>query len=383
MDVEFKIDFGNGYVLVQPPLNKDAIQLDIIFTKDKARATIQSINFEWVGDTAKKINDYKILGLAGGKGIVFGLPLRIIMCKLKINNTIGINYSDFAFDLMLNLSHEAARFECDKVVCPIREAGGTDWFEKETQATSFWLLSTIGQITSADYKKTPYLISTIPNYTQITTISITIFILSWQAVEIIADFTADQVELSADLVESGVPIAGTPHVAPTVAHVVNIISKALKLGTTIFLIVKLAKDLQENIIQKKKYKLCMKEKDLFQKICNYLNVGFSSTIYTQGGKYENATWMPQKIVMPKLGQNIIQDHLIAAFERPEDEEINQKSYGYFDGTFSEFIQKMETKYNAEARMIEGTLYFEEKHFWNNKNPYQIPNTGDVGYTFNF
>jgi len=384
MDVEFKIDFGNGYVLVQPPLNKDAIQLDIIFTKDKARATLQSINFEWVGETAHKINDYKDAGLKGGRGIVFGLPLKIVVCNSVIAPPATGNLE---FDLMLNLSNEAARFECDKVVCPIREAGGTDWFEKETQATSFWFLSTLvagkpGKITFSDYKKTPYLISEIPNYTQVTTISITIFIIAWQAVEIISDFTADASEISADIVESGVPVAGTPHVAPTVAHVINIIAKVAKLLITIPLIVKLAKDLQENIIQKKKYKLCMKEKDLFQKLCDYLNVGFSSTIYAQGSKYENATWMPQKIVMPILGKNIIQDHIAAAFERPEDEAINLKSYGYFDGTFSEFISKMETKYNAEARMINGSLSFEEKHFWNNKNPYQIPNTDDVGYTFN-
>jgi hypothetical protein len=366
----FNIDFGNGYVQVAPPINKDAIKIDVIFLKDKARAALASIDFEWVGDTAIKINTYKDAGLSGGKGIAFGLPLRIDIC-------VGLS-----FDLFLNLADTSARFECDKVTCPIRQAQNADWLEKQTQAYSFWYLASIGQIGINDYKKTPYLRNDIPDGAQIVTLLITEFMIVWQGIEIIDKI----IELSGVLASD---IAGL--VPPTSIWAVlkiawDIILIALYIVYFYILLnmfVQLIKEIIDNFMKpfppNKIYKLCMREKDLFLKMCAFLGITFSSTIYAQGNQFENATWMPQKIVMPATLQPL---NILSVFERPENEINNPKSYGYFDGTFSEYITKMEAKYNAEAKLINGVLYFEEKHFWNNINPYQIPNTDDIGYTFN-
>ena len=370
MDATFQIDFGSGLGVVEPPQNKDAMVIDVIFTRDKARATIASINFIWLDDTARRINAYVEQGKKGGKGIAFGLPMRVTICN-------GLQ-----FNLFLNLSHSSARFACDQVTCPTMELGGTDWFERETAAKSFWFLTTIGQLGQSDYKKTPYAISTIPNYTQVVSLAFQELVLAWKLRDIILSFTEKEIEVSADVVESAVPIVGTPHIVVTTAHVINIVLRIADIVITLVAIAFFFKELKKNIIQRKKYKLCMRERDLFGKIASNLGLGFSSSIYAAGSKYENATDMPRKIVMPKLQQNILFTINDALFDRPENELNNPKSYGYPDETFAEFIARMETKYNAEAKIINGVLYFEEKNSWNTKGAYQIPNTGDVGFSWN-
>jgi hypothetical protein len=40
-------------------------------------------------------------------------------------------------------------------------------------------------------------------------------------------------------------------------------------------------------------------------------------------------------------------------------------------------------FNAEVKIIGNVLHFEEKHFWNNLSPFQLPNIGEVGFTHNY
>jgi hypothetical protein len=61
---------------------------------------------------------------------------------------------------------------------------------------------------------------------------------------------------------------------------------------------------------------------------------------------------------------------------------NSEVYGHHEGTFYEFIRDMMTCFNGEVKIIGNTLSFEEKHFWNNNSPFIIPNTSNVGFTFN-
>lgn len=387
MDALFEIDFGNGFVTVAPPINKDAIAIDMIFIKDKARARLQSINFEWVGETAVKINQYKENGLNGGKGIAYGLPLKIGVC--------GSQNQPLAFDLMLNLGHSAARFECDRVVCPIFEAGGNDWLKKETQAITFWFLASAitdpvggykgpGRILFSDFKKTPYSLTTIPDGTQIITLSITALLIGIQIEQSIVLLTS--------YISRGIAaLTPDPSPKPLLAGVYTVLAIAQLLIIIALLnaLIKLLKAIVDNIIQLRKYKLCMREADHFLKLAAYIGATFSSTIYGYVGsnvttdgydeKFVNATWMPRKVVMPILNPPLSFNFV---YDRPEDENGNKKSFGHFEGTAAEWIERMENKYNAEAKMIDGVLHFEEKRALDKGTPYQIPNTAKVGYTFN-
>lgn len=374
MDASYEIDFGSGFVAVAPPANKDAIALDVVFVKDKARATIQSINFEWLADTAVKINAYKEAGLYGSRGIAFGLPLRITPC------------ANLQFLLMLNLAHEEARFECDRVLCPIREQGGTDWLLKETQSFAFWNLVNLnpgqpGRITFLDYKKTPYLRNDIPGGGQMVSLLITEFMIVSQGIEMVDKIIELSGKLAADIAQAAILTSGA--IIQVAFDIILLAAYIIYFYILLNMFIKLIKDILDNVMKpfppNKIYKLCMREKDCFLKVAAYLGLTFSSTIYASPSPFQNATWMPQKIVMPATIQPL---NILSVFERPENEVNNPKSYGHPDGTAAEFIATMEEKYNAEAIVVNGVLHFEEKHHWNNTNPYQIPNTADVGYTFN-
>lgn len=377
MKITHEIDFGSGFVSVPAPSNFDSTELDIVFTKDKARATIANFTLVWKADTAKKIYNVYQAGKYGGKGIAYALPYRITICGQNL-----------IFNMMLVLGHSSTKLSCDQVECPAWEAQGMDWFEKQTQAYSFWHLyknlgsTDPGKIDVSDFKKTPYTVTSIPNYTQVISLSFQELILIWQLSELISNFTGEETEIVADTGESAIPIVGTPHIIVTVAHIITSALKVAEIILYITLIFKFAQELQANIIQRKKYKLCMKEVDHFRKMCSFFGLNFSSSIYAPNSQFANATWMPSKIVMPKISQNILDTFNDTLFDRPENEENNPKSTGYFEGTFAEFIDTMERKYNAEAKVINGTLFFEERHYWNVQNPYILPNTSDVGYTFN-
>lgn len=370
MEAQFKINFGSGLETVVPPENQAAIVIDVIFTNDEARATLASINFEWKGDTAQRIFDYVERGASGGKGVAFGLPLELTICD------------GLVFNLFLNLAHPSSKFSCDEVICPIMEEGGTDWFSRETRGKGFWFLTTIGQLGPSDYKKTPYALSTIPNYTQVISLSFQQLVLAWKLRDIVRGFTDKTTEVTADVTESAIPIVGTPHVTVTVAHVINIVLQIAEVVVTLFAIAFYFKELKSNIIQKKKYKLCMREQDLFKKIASHLGLGFISPIYAPGSPFEDATYMPDKIVMPKVAQNILVTANNALFDRPEDEISNPKSFGYPDISMAEYIQKMETKYSASLKVIGSVMHFQEKTSFNVNGTYIVPNTGEVGNTFN-
>jgi len=377
MEILHKIDFGNGFVIVPEPKNFDSAEVDIIWMKDKARASMANLTLVWQGITAQKIYAVYESGKIGGKGVAHALPYRIEIC----GGTIP------PFELMLVLGHSSAKYQCDQVELPAWAAQGSDWLEQQMQAYGFWYLASIGQITTADYKQTPYLISAIPNYTQVLTLSFSALVILWQLKELIVTFTDKATELTTDAAETAIPIVGTAHVFVVIGHVINIILFIVKVIFMLLVLYKFIDELIDNIIQKKKYKYCMREQDLFKKMCSFLGLNFSSSIYSPGSFLENATWMPRKIVMPDSTSptfvaGIVGGTFTQIFDRPEDESGNAKSYGYFDGRFSEFVEIMERKYNAEAKINNGTLYFEKKYHWNNANPYQLPNTNDLGYTFN-
>ncbi|CAB4147352.1 hypothetical protein UFOVP518_24 [uncultured Caudovirales phage] len=372
MEYQFSIDFGSGYVVVAQPLNHSAIKIDVDFTSGSPSASVSSIAFEWVGDTAEKINTYVQQGLSGGRGIYEGLGLRIDAC----NQSIG-------FDLVLDLAHSETRIECDRVSCPIIEAGRIDWMNDIAGSFTFWYLATAltdggaGIITASDYKATPYVISEIPQYTQVITLSISTLLIIWQTIQLVHDIT-DLIEKIVGDISDLTTQLGT-NIGTLIVDILILVGTVAYTYLVVKALIQLIQEIVDNIIQRKKYKLCMRIDDLFRKGCQYLNLNFSSSIFSPSSIYYDATWMPQKIVQPNLNYQAFS----LSFDRPEDELSGiGNPYGYYDGTFKDFIEDMKTLFNADIRIDNGTMYFEEKHFWNLYNPYIVDNTDEIGYTYN-
>jgi len=363
-----KINFGSGLTVVAEPQNFESATASITFTKSQAQANFGNMTLIFKDETARKIYAVYEQGKKGGKGVSSALPYQIT----DPSNSLS-------FDLMLIMGHSSTRFSCDMVEIPAWPAQGQDWLEKNLQAFPFWLLEKDGQITYSDYKITPYVITEIPNYGQVVTLSISLVFMVTYFTDSLQLVREKGQKAAADIAEAAIPIVGTPHIPVAVFSCIDLGVRSALMVIQFGLIVKTANDIGANIIQRPKYKLCMREADIWTKIAQKLNVGLVNSINT--GSFLNATWMPAKSVMPKVFQQSYLDTFVdSLFDRAENEVNNPNAYGHPDGLFIEFVTEMELKYNAEAVMINGTLHFRQKNSTSNPSNYTLPNTSAIGFT---
>lgn len=369
VNLTFKMDFGQGFVTVPPPRNWKEMRVQLIFTQGEMEAQLQSIVFEWVNKNADRIKQYINSGLTGGTGIFEGIGLRIYAGS---NNTM-------IFDGCLDLANTSLEIETGIIKSPIKESGRIDWLNDVAQSITFeYLTDSIHngkpyQITTADYKQVPYCISTIPNYTQAMLLSISLFIVVKEAVDVICKIES----LIARMIGQGLSWI------QLIFTIIEVVLYIIYLIAIIIAAAKLMQELMDNIIQPKKTKLGMREVDLWVKGCKYFGLNFASTIYGYNapdgyqGRYADMTLIPKKILKFN-GDPSLENYL-----RPPDETNATDSYGYYEGTFKQFIDDMKLVYNGDVVIRNGTLYFEEAHHWNKVDPFVLPNEGEVGYTFNY
>lgn len=365
MVIDFLINWGTGFVKVQPPENWKDTKLELDWASLEPSASVQSINYKWFGNVAIQINEYREGGVTGAtNGILEGLPLQMF---------VG---SEMIFDGILDLANEATLWECDKVQCPIKETQKIDWLKDTAKSVWFQYLKDIGLITTADYKKTPYTVTSIPDGPQLTVMFVSELLMINQLVKEVTEITNLGSQAGGSAADTVAPYPGSS-AGSLAANIIMAVAEVLYIGSLFFAIVKTAKEIFDQIVQPPKYKYCMKAADLFDKACQHLGVTFQSSILQQGN-YKDTTIMPRKIVMPKSGQSIL-----SLFDRPANEAGNPKSYGYYDGNFGQLIEELETTFNAAVMMQNGVLRFEEIHSYLVPGSFKMPNTGEPGFTRNY
>lgn len=377
---DFQLNYGSGFVSVDPPQNWKGLVIKILFIDQRPNASLSGLNFIWHGKNATNLNNYWNAGLSGGNGIGEGVGIRIYTCS---------STPVLFFDGYIDLADAKALIQCDEVSAPCVETGKIDWLNKICAAISFNFLATptsslgAGILSLNDCKLTPYCIHTDRDYLKEALIAAETFTLLREGYEA-ARKTIEYVELMLGLTTSSLvpPFAATPTL---LAEILGIIQYVIELGLIIVSLVTLFKQLIDSFFQLRKYKACMTYEKHFEKICQYFGMNFSSTIL-QGGTYMNDTWMPAKNYIPDLSNPL------NVFKRPYDESQNFPNntavVGWWQGNCSDFIRFCCDKFNAEINIIVNpntgisTLYFEEKHFWNNVSSFHIPNTGENGNTRN-
>lgn len=369
VDLKFQMNFGSGFVDIDPPRNWTEMKVQLIFDNPELQLQLQSINFEWVSSNAQKIKQYYDNGILGGTGILEGIGLKIF------GLLPGFGPVEF-FSGCINTADDGFSIQNDFITCPIKESGKTDYFNDQAKSFSFEYLTSLapgtpGYISRSDYKQVPYAISSIPDYTQAMLLSISLFIIIKESVDCVAKI-ASLVTRAISQSLSWLQLIGT---------IVEIVLYLIYMVAIITASAKLIQQIADNIVQPKKTKLGMREVDLFIKGAAHLGLNFVSPIYGYGtadlyeGKYANMTIIPKKIKIPDG------DPALEVFSRPSDETTNPESYGYYEGTFFEFKTAMESVYNAICIVKNGTLYFQEKNSFNIADAYRLPNEGVVGNTF--
>jgi hypothetical protein len=346
-DLQFLL---NGVPSV-PPTEWEKMELQLNWdNSDNLNTSLSTSQFTFEGQTAHDIIDH-INSTAVGKGIFVGPKYEITSCT---NQTILKGCIDTAA--------AEASYTCSSVTLPVRDNRIDDLLTDKKDSFSFAYLASLpanaaGRISSADYRLVPYCISSIPDYNTLMSTAITLFLVTKEIAEIIRK-TADIV---AELAVPPVSLVGAVKLILQAAYLVIMIAATINLVQTLI----------DCIIQPKKYKKGMYCRTLFQKACAYMGWTFSSTILNQSnGLYYRAAIIPKKITQPNA--NFI------GFKRAADESTTTDSYGYYDGTFGQFIYDMEQIFNAKAVLKGTTLFFERIDHWNIYSSITLPNLDLTG-----
>lgn len=375
VELTFQIDFGTGLQTVQPPMNWKGLIVEIMFSAQSRKPFLSLGILDWVESNATKLTIRKNNAKTIGPSLYVGVPIRVTVCDI----------TTWVFNGYINLADGQTKFECDMVHTAVTETGKIDWFNDNAASFNFAYLASIGVIQPAfDYKLTPYVIIALPNYTQAALLLFAAFSMAQQ----ISDVTTTIASLIDEL--SGAVATYPPDVGQIIGYIIIIVLYVAYLFLLIALMVKLVQDFIDNIVQRKKWKLCMREADLFKRGCQYLGLTFQSNIYGvneaigYGGIFKDATYMPHKTLMLDNAND-----WRAFFKRPVDESynfpFNPNVYGYYDdggGTFKEFVEDMMVKYNAEFVIKNNVFIFREKHGFNDAAPFIMPNTGEEGFVNN-
>lgn len=350
------LQFYLNNVNVPPPLSWEGMEIECSFENNSPDATIKSTTFEWLGDDAKNLNTWVNKGLNGGCGIFEGEPFKITACTPPIT----------VFDGCVDFTHPETTFQCDIVRANVLETQRIQFLNDRAESFSFSYLQQIGNITSADYVSVPYVISAIPDYLQCAILVVS-FIEMFKLIK-------DAVNTIIGYVQSAV--AAYPIVWEMALY------SALATAATIYAVlltvlsINMLNSLLSELIQPIKFKYGMRVKDLFQKGCDYLGIGFSSTIL-QIGAYKDLVIIPQK---KAYYQNITTptQYYTAMFgstvnKKVYDEVQNPTAYGYYDGTFAQLIREMCDVFNSKVVIRNNILYFERWDFWNNNSVFTMPN----------
>lgn len=378
MDLEFEINYGQGFALKPPPRNWRGLVLKLTFTAQQPNAVLEGTDFEWVGQNAIDLNHYIAGGLTGATPGIYEGP------GLRVWGKSGSTRVKF-LDGFINLSDEKCLRECDIITAPTKETGRVDWLADISAAIPFSFLRQLpvghaGRIVPAtDYKLTPYALSEIPNYTQAAMLAVSIFLTIKEAHDVVKEIgqCIQEIQGAASTASATLGLA----IGLVICAIAKVLIYIIYLAILIIALINMIINLIDNIIQFKKAKACMLARVAFQRGCEYFGLQFSSSILNDPtSPYYNDTWMPRKVVIP--------DHTnpLTIFKRPEDESnfaTHPSVYGHPDGLFRDFIVEYCNKYNGEIAIIGNTLYFEEAHSFMTMSQFQIPNEGPVGNTLNY
>lgn len=342
-----------------PPKEWQALEMELNWATGAPVGTLSTSKFTFEGKAAHDINTYVANGTNGGRGILEGMPFKIIDC----NNLTALQGCIDTADGI---------YKCDSIELPIRDNRIKDYFTDRMDGFTFAYLKSLGanqpgRITTSDYINIPYVISSIPNYTQLLSTSITIFLLTKE----IAEIVRKSADIGAELSVPPVTIVGALKLLFQVIYFLVMIPAAISLVNKFI----------SAIYQPIKYKKGMYVRTLITRACSFLGLTFQSTILTSSGsKYYNSAIIPRKIVHPNTNW--------LSFQRPIDEaQPNSNAYGHFDGTLGDLVRGLEDMFNAKFVQRGTNVYFERIDHWNNIASYTLPNidlngVNNLSYKYN-
>jgi hypothetical protein len=282
--------------------------------------------------------------IAGGNngttgGLLEGMPYAI---KLECDGS-----TDTVYNGILNLASKSAQYSCDRIIVPSREIKGQDYLNEVADSFRFEYLARglsagdAGFISTSDYIQIWYQVGKYPQGAEIFMASITLYLIIREladVIEKIADAVAAVVGGATGAAEFAIQLAALiVYLVSLIIALVNLINKLIEL-----------------IFPWVYYHNAMYAKTLCQKACDYMGLGFSSTILTSTLGNAGMYIMPKKdIEGQKVG-------------------VINAEQGYYSGTFGQLLEDLQIQTDGIPKVINGTLFFETEDWYQNQSNYHIP-----------
>lgn len=352
-------------------LNWRDIEIEVSFQNDSPVATVRTGNLEFVGEAFTLLDEWVKAGTAAGPGVVKtpGIYEAPSFEMLACNRTVLLGGVD--------LADCGTSFQCNQITAPIKETNKIDFLNDRANSFSFAYLASLpagkpGRITEADYIKVPYVINSIPNFSEIMIAVISIYVVVKELKEAI-EATA---KLIAELAGDAIPTVGTGAtiaVGALVADIIKVVLYLVYIGFMIIALINLLELIVLNLIQPIKYKKGIKVSTLFTRACEYLGLTFTSTILNSS-EFKNLVIIPKKTAL--LGNTKTNHSMFGNFGnfdlKQYDDVTQSGTYGYFEGTFSDLIRALNPVFNAEIRVINNTVNWHRVNYFSYQSNVVLP-----------
>jgi hypothetical protein len=383
--LDFYILKQSQWQLVDPPFNWQELLLELSFENNSPSSVINSTKLIWKAENADFINEWVKGGLTGNVGIFEGIPLRVRVCGTQ----------ELVFDGIIDLTDSETKFTCDIIECKIRD-NRMDMVSQLMDSISFAFLATpvanggAGIINASpqqyggDYVVIPYQRNDVPDGLAFFSTALAIYNVAEKTYQITNQLVGIITAIST--LSALTPVSATALILAITELVFYIIYIALM----ILVIIALLKCAFNYLVSPVLNKFGMYALTLFQRACQYFNIGFSSSIFQN-------TAMNQLVIMPSkqawannqtfirtIMNNIAGGGTVNQRMQYDDLYNWQNggyAYGYYDGTCGDFIRAMEDVFNAKAKIIlnnagQPVLHFERWDYIYDLANYQLPNISD-------
>ncbi len=336
-----KIKFYLNEVEVNPPLNWREIGIELNFDKDKesqaGRLTIT--DFEFVRENSDIINKWITDGLNSGVGVFEGIPFRVEVIR---NGVIEVPFNGYA-DLT-----QAAKFSPNRSTLRAIDLNGIDSLNDKIDSFTFEHLYNIGSINSNDFVWVPYILNSVPNYTEAAVAVLGVYVMVKEikdVVEKIAEF---------------IPELPLYYVFSTY---IRLIIYILYLILLIIALLKLIKNLIALLIQPVKYHAVMSLKDQLVKGSEFLGYTFHCDFLNEA-PFNQAYIMPQKYYNEVNKKN----NQLLGLTEPKITQL-----GYYKGTFGDLLRECKKMFKARVIIKNNTeLHLVRWDYVDTNNQYILP-----------
>lgn len=341
----------NGQDLGEPRNWRD-LEITVDWLNKKESGAINVSDLAFVNEANEYLQQRALNGMTGGVGIFEGVPYEILIGELT-NPT-------FKFKGYLDMTEEMTVIGGEEIVCSLKKEKGDDWLNDVADAFSFAYLYDQGIITDGDFVRVPYVINYVPDGMQLIVLSMSIYMMTKELIENIENIAKS----IAIIVNASTPVIGVSvgfgagvvtawDLGDYVYAALEVIARIIYTIAIVIAMKNLIEELFEQLMPKKRNHLGMTFLKMTEKMCEYLGLGFQSSLLQNDLK--NWVCIPNK-------------------DRKGGE---SGEYGYPSNagpiyTPGDLIRTMKEMFNADYRIINNVFLFERKDAFQTPSTYQMP-----------